>query len=87
MFEPREFIAEEDKLVALVSVENTVRSTGVKIAVHEAHLCGLLPDRTYYYAVGGDGYWGAVHAFKTAPAVATQLPRRTSSTTERNSRW
>lgn len=38
VFEPREFIAQGDKLVALVYVENTVRSTGVKVAVDEAHL-------------------------------------------------
>ena len=38
VFEPREFIAQGDKLVALVYIENTVRSTGAKLAVHEAHL-------------------------------------------------
>jgi ketosteroid isomerase-like protein len=38
VFEPREFIAQGDKLVALVHIENTVRSTGGKIAVDEAHL-------------------------------------------------
>ena len=38
VFDPREFIAQGDKLVALVYIESTVRSTGVKIAVHEAHL-------------------------------------------------
>jgi ketosteroid isomerase-like protein len=38
VFEPREFIAQGDKLVALVYIENTVRSTGGKQAVHEAHL-------------------------------------------------
>ena len=38
VFEPREFIAQGDKLVALVYIENTVRSNGRKLAVHEAHL-------------------------------------------------
>lgn len=38
VFEPQEFIAQGDKLVALVRVENTVRSTGRTVAVDEAHL-------------------------------------------------
>jgi ketosteroid isomerase-like protein len=38
VFEPREFIAQGDKLVALVHIENTVRSTGGKVVVDEAHL-------------------------------------------------
>ncbi len=38
VFEPREFIAQGDKLVALVYIENTARSNGGKLAVHEAHL-------------------------------------------------
>lgn len=38
VFEPREFIAQGDKLVALVYIENTVRKNGGKLAVHEAHL-------------------------------------------------
>jgi uncharacterized protein len=38
VFEPREFIAQGDKLVALVHIENTVRSTGGKVAVDEAHV-------------------------------------------------
>ena len=34
---------------------------------HEVHLCGLQPDTTYYYHVGGPGHFSAVHHFKTAP--------------------
>ncbi len=37
------------------------------VRIHEAHLCGLSPKRTYYYAVGGDGYWGKVYGVVTAP--------------------
>jgi hypothetical protein len=37
VFEPREFIAQGDRLVVLVHVESTVRSTGRKIVVDEAH--------------------------------------------------
>lgn len=55
---------------------STILDHASPMRVHEAHLCGLQPDRTYYYAVGGDGYWGAVHAFKTAPAAATHAPFR-----------
>ena len=36
--------------------------------MHEVHVCGLAPDTTYYYRVGGEGHWSAVQSFKTAPA-------------------
>ena len=36
--------------------------------VHETHVCGLEPQHTYYYAVGGDGWWGNVESVTTAPA-------------------
>jgi hypothetical protein len=35
---------------------------------HEVHVCGLQPDHTYFYAVGGDGWWGNVDALTTGPA-------------------
>jgi hypothetical protein len=35
--------------------------------VHEVHLCGLEPGRTYYYRVGGEGAWSDVFNFTTAP--------------------
>ncbi len=35
---------------------------------HEVHVCGLQPDHTYYYAVGGDGWWGNVYSVTTGPA-------------------
>jgi uncharacterized protein len=37
-FEPREFIAENDKVVSLVYAEATVRDTGRAFASHEAHV-------------------------------------------------
>ncbi len=37
-FEPREFIAQNDKLVSLVDVEATVRATGRTFVDSEAHL-------------------------------------------------
>lgn len=35
--------------------------------VHEVHVCGLAPDHTYYYAVGGDGWYGSVESITTGP--------------------
>lgn len=47
----------------------TIGGTTVNAApVHEVHVCGLSPDTTYYYRVGGDGHWSGVQRFKTAPA-------------------
>jgi hypothetical protein len=37
--------------------------------MHEVHLCGLVPDTTYYYRAGGEGHWSAVQRFRTAPAA------------------
>jgi hypothetical protein len=39
------------------------------LRAHEVHVCGLLPSHTYYFAVGGDGWFGNVYSAKTAPAV------------------
>jgi uncharacterized protein len=38
MFEPREFIAQNDKVVSLVYAEATVRDTGRAVVNHEAHV-------------------------------------------------
>jgi hypothetical protein len=46
------------------------------ILVHEAHVCGLTADTTYYYAVGGDGWYGNVYSVKTGPAVGSTAPFR-----------
>ena len=35
--------------------------------VHEVHLCGLEPGRTYSYQAGGPGGWSDVASFSTAP--------------------
>ena len=37
-FEPREFIAQNDKVVSLVYAEQTVRDTGRALVNHEAHV-------------------------------------------------
>jgi hypothetical protein len=34
---------------------------------HEVHVCGLEADHTYYYAVGGDGWYGNVESVTTGP--------------------
>ncbi len=46
------------------------------LRAHEVHVCGLAPGQTYYYAVGGDGYYGSVYSAKTAPAVGSSAPFR-----------
>jgi predicted phosphodiesterase len=42
--------------------------------IHEAHLCGLVPDTVYSYQVGsavdGAETWSPVYSFRTAPDVA-----------------
>ena len=47
-FEPREFIAQNDKVVSLVYAEATVRDTGRAVVNHEAHVwrsgMGSSPD-------------------------------------------
>jgi Icc-related predicted phosphoesterase len=48
--------------------------TTQKTRVHEAHVCGLAADTTYYYKVGGKGAWSKVYDVATAPAPATPAP-------------
>jgi hypothetical protein len=38
VFEPREYIAQGDKVVSLIYAEATTRRNGGKIAIHEAHV-------------------------------------------------
>jgi acid phosphatase type 7 len=40
-------------------------------SMHEVHVCGLDPGRTYYYAVGGGSpeVWSDVQSFTTVPAT------------------
>lgn len=40
--------------------------------IHEVHLCGLEPGRTYYYQAGSRGAWSDVYAFSTAPEADTE---------------
>jgi len=44
--------------------------------VHEVHVCGLAPDRTYYFAVGGDGWYGNVYPIVTQHPVGSGDPFR-----------
>jgi hypothetical protein len=37
--------------------------------VHEVHVCGLQPNHTYYFAVGGDGWYGNVYPIVTGPPI------------------
>jgi hypothetical protein len=39
--------------------------------LHEVHLCGLTPDTTYYYRVGGPGHWSTAFQIATAPAAGS----------------
>ncbi len=48
---------------------STGASGAAQLTAHEVHVCGLTPDTTYYYRVGGEGHWSAVQSFRTAPAA------------------
>jgi len=47
---------------------------GGQTTFHEVHLCGLTPDTTYYYKVGGPGHWSQVFDVATAPTKGTRAP-------------
>jgi len=51
----------------VLGAATTARALTGEVTWHEAHACGLLPDTTYYYRVGGEGNWSDVQTFKTAP--------------------
>jgi 3',5'-cyclic AMP phosphodiesterase CpdA len=40
--------------------------------LHEAHVCGLKPDTTYFYKVGAPGGFSAVASLHTAPVTGPQ---------------
>lgn len=42
--------------------------------VHEVHVCGLAPDTTYYYRVGGPGHWSETFEVSTGPALGSTDP-------------
>jgi hypothetical protein len=44
---------------------------GAGTRIHEAHVCGLDPNTTYYYKVGGPGHWSEVFDTTTAPEPGT----------------
>lgn len=44
--------------------------------VHQARVCGLNPNTTYYYQVGGDGVWSDVYAVSTGLPADSVEPYR-----------
>jgi hypothetical protein len=52
-------------------IEFGYQATGSQIyRMHQAHLCGLLPNTTYSYQVGSEGHYSPVRSFTTAPDIA-----------------
>jgi acid phosphatase type 7 len=47
-----------------------------KKRVHEVHVCGLLPETTYYYKVGGPGAWSSTYDVTTGVPAGTSKPFR-----------
>lgn len=56
------------------------RGIGAGTRVHEVHVCGLSPDTTYYYKVGGPGHWSEVFDVTTGPAIGSTAPWSFSAT-------
>ncbi|MCC6524523.1 MAG: metallophosphoesterase family protein [Polyangiaceae bacterium] len=44
--------------------------------VHEAHVCGLAADTSYYYKVGGTGAWSPVYSVATGPIIGSTASYR-----------
>ncbi len=55
--------------VTFINPDDLYGSVLYPLRAHEAHVCGLSPDTTYYFAVGGDGWYGNVYSVRTGPAV------------------
>jgi ketosteroid isomerase-like protein len=53
-FEPREFIAQDDKVVSLVYTELVVRATGRSFANHEAHVWTFRDGKLARFQLYGD---------------------------------
>jgi hypothetical protein len=62
--------------VSFTNPPQTFDRLAYPMLVHEVHVCGLEPGRTYWFAVGGDGWYGNVYPVRTAPAPATDAPFR-----------
>ncbi len=60
VFEPREFIAQGDKVVSVVYAEVTVRSTGRQVSNEEAHLWTF-----------NDGKVARIQLFQDTEAIAS----------------
>jgi Icc-related predicted phosphoesterase len=44
--------------------------------IHEVRVCGLPPEATIYYRVGGPGAWSDIHSVKTGPEPGSRTPFR-----------
>ena len=53
-FEPREFIAQNDKAVSLVYAEQTVRNTGRAFVNHEAHVWTFRDEKVARFQIYSD---------------------------------
>lgn len=53
---------------AVGHVSTAGNNSATRVTAHEVNLCGLRPDSTYYYRVGGEGHWSEIQSFKTGPA-------------------
>jgi hypothetical protein len=53
--------------ISFINPPNPLDLLPYPLRAHEVHVCGLQPDHTYYYAVGGDGWYGKVYAVTTGP--------------------
>jgi hypothetical protein len=54
--------------ISFINPPNPLDQLDYPLRAHEVHVCGLQPDHTYYYAVGGDGWYGNVTSVTTGPA-------------------
>ncbi len=56
-----------------VSYSSAASGAGAE-RVHEVHICGLTPDTTYHYRVGGPGHWSNTFDIATAPTTGSSAP-------------
>ena len=57
-----------------IAARTNVLNPTERARIHEVHLCGLEPDTTYYYKVGGAGHWSDVFDMATAPPKGSVAP-------------
>ncbi|HJL06197.1 MAG TPA: fibronectin type III domain-containing protein [Polyangiaceae bacterium LLY-WYZ-15_(1-7)] len=66
-------------LVYETATTNLIELDG-RVTLHEVHVCGLEPDTTYYYKVGGPGNWSEVYDVATGPELGSTAPWSFAST-------